>query len=191
MYLNKTNLLVTGVKYLNKLNLLGSDSEPVVNYVARLEPVANQYWSFSEDISYVSGDTVELKCSQPRASFDTLFATSNNSTLVRRSNNGSIIFGGCTIIVDGSPAVSGSTQWPDEESTFLITLTANGVCEGLGVRTDVLTGFFGGYIYGFKDSKGNEIPLTNKEQGATQLAVSGSVNAFMPNYTSDVWEVRP
>ncbi len=165
--------------------------EPVINYVARLEPVAGQSWLFSEGIGYSVGDTVELKCSQPRASFDTLFATDNNSTLIRRSNNGSIIFGGCTITVNGQPAISGTTQWPSEESVFLITITANGVCEGLGSRTDVATGFFGGYIYDFKDSKGNEIPLTNKDQGETQLPDAGVVSAFMRNYTSDVWEVRP
>ena len=33
----------------------------------------------------------------------------------------------------------------------------------------------------------NEIPLTNKAQGATQLATVGNINAFMPNYTEAVW----
>lgn len=33
----------------------------------------------------------------------------------------------------------------------------------------------------------NEIPLTNKAQGATQLATVGNVNAFMPNFTNAVW----
>lgn len=36
----------------------------------------------------------------------------------------------------------------------------------------------------------NEIPLTNKEQGATQLATVGSINATMINYTEDVWELE-
>jgi hypothetical protein len=31
------------------------------------------------------------------------------------------------------------------------------------------------------------IPLNNKEQGATQLATVGNINAFMPNYTEAVW----
>lgn len=36
-----------------------------------------------------------------------------------------------------------------------------------------------------------DLPLTNKSQGATQLATVGSVNAFMPNYTPDAWELLP
>ena len=51
--------------------------------------------------------------------------------------------------------------------------------------------YFGGVIYGFEfEINGvltNKIPLTNKSQGATQLATVGNVNAFMPNYTEAVW----
>ena len=45
-------------------------------------------------------------------------------------------------------------------------------------------------MFRVRDSSGvvvNEIPLTNKSQGATQLATVGNVNAFMPNYTEAVW----
>lgn len=52
--------------------------------------------------------------------------------------------------------------------------------------------YFAGVIYGFEVEIGgvitNSIPLTNKAQGATQLATVGSVNAFMPNYTELVWK---
>ena len=52
--------------------------------------------------------------------------------------------------------------------------------------------YFGGVIYDFEvEINGvltNKIPLTNKAQGATQLATIGDINAFMPNYTVDVWE---
>ena len=55
------------------------------------------------------------------------------------------------------------------------------------------TAEFGGVYKDFEVSIGgvlvNQIPLTNKGQGATQLATVGDVNAFMPNYSSDVWEV--
>lgn len=51
--------------------------------------------------------------------------------------------------------------------------------------------YFDGVIYGFEvEINGvltNQIPLTNKSQGATQLATVGNVNAFMPNYTDAVW----
>ena len=59
----------------------------------------------------------------------------------------------------------------------------------------VLGEFGGGEFFGyFKDLEveingvlTNQIPLTNKAQGATQLATVGNVNAFMPNYTNAVW----
>lgn len=49
-----------------------------------------------------------------------------------------------------------------------------------------------GYIYDLEvaDENGvviHEIPLTNKAQGATQLATVGDINATMPNYTDAVW----
>lgn len=49
-----------------------------------------------------------------------------------------------------------------------------------------------GVTYGFKlkDGSGNvtnEIPLTNKAQGATQLATVGNVNATMIGYNENVW----
>lgn len=54
------------------------------------------------------------------------------------------------------------------------------------------TSLFGGLFYEFEVSINgvftNSIPLTNKAQGATQLANVGSVNAFMFNYTEAVWE---
>ena len=55
--------------------------------------------------------------------------------------------------------------------------------------------FFGGTIYGFEfELNGvitNKIPLTNKAQGATQLATVGNINATMINYTGDEWEPLP
>mgnify|MGYP000451072069 CR=1 FL=1 len=53
---------------------------------------------------------------------------------------------------------------------------------------------FGGTIYGFEfELNGvltNQIPLTNKAQGATQLATVGSVNATMIGYDPSVWIIK-
>lgn len=52
-----------------------------------------------------------------------------------------------------------------------------------------------GYAYDFEvevDSViANSIPLTNKPQGATQLATVGNINATMINYTGDEWGQLP
>lgn len=49
-----------------------------------------------------------------------------------------------------------------------------------------------GYVKNFSVSLGgtmfSSIPLTNKDQGATQLATIGDVNAFMLNFTEAVWK---
>lgn len=52
--------------------------------------------------------------------------------------------------------------------------------------------YFAGVIYDFEfEMDGvltNSIPLTNKDQGANQLATVGSINAELINYTEDGWE---
>ena len=56
------------------------------------------------------------------------------------------------------------------------------------------SGYLNGYVRDFYVKVGGveilRIPLTNKEQGATQLATVGNINATMINYTGDEWE-RP
>jgi hypothetical protein len=51
--------------------------------------------------------------------------------------------------------------------------------------------YFHGAIHSFEVELESEvivsISLTNKSQGATQLANVGNINAFMPNYTEAVW----
>ena len=53
------------------------------------------------------------------------------------------------------------------------------------------SGYLNGYVRDFYVKVNGveiiRIPLTNKAQGATQLATVGNVNAFMPNYTDAVW----
>lgn len=61
----------------------------------------------------------------------------------------------------------------------------------IGARYSI-ENFLDGYvrnlrIYDENDVLVNEIPLTNKAQGATQLATVGNVNATMIGYTPDVW----
>ena len=79
------------------------------------------------------------------------------------------------------------TKTPTSEPPAIASSTAT----NLGRR--VSGSFYSdGYISDFEFSKNgvviNKIPLTNKPQGATQLATVGSVNATMINYTEAVWE---
>ena len=79
------------------------------------------------------------------------------------------------------------TKTPTSEPPAIATSTET----NLGRRVE--GGFYSdGYVsdleYYVNGVLTNKIPLTVKEQGATQLATVGDINAFMPNYTEAVWK---
>jgi len=156
------------------------------DYIASLDGL-RQAWVLSTPINYSPGDRVYITSSQPGASYDTLIGTTNNSTLLRRSSNGSIVFGGCTVRLNGAELVSGATQWPVGESYFEVTFTVAGTLAALCVRSESNSTYFEGYAKNFADSIGHEIPLNNKNQGSTQLATAGNINATMSEYDESVW----
>lgn len=95
------------------------------------------------------------------------------------------ISGDWTITVNG---VS-DTKTPTSEPPVIATSTET----NLGRR--VSGSFYSdGYIYNLEyylnDTLVNKIPLTNKAQGATQLATVGSINATMVGYDESVWKVK-
>ncbi|MDC9527603.1 hypothetical protein PSH54_19175 [Pseudoalteromonas sp. Angola-30] len=87
-----------------------------------------------------------------------------------------------SLLVDGEVYMSNS--WSDQE-VYLDSIGAQ-----WGNNTSIPS--FEGALYNFEiEIDGvltNSIPLTNKEQGATQLPTVGNVSAFMPNYTDAVWK---
>lgn len=79
--------------------------------------------------------------------------------------------------------VQGSSTQPFTDSLSIISL---GKDEN-GSFADFLTGYVRDFYVKINGVLTNQIPLTNKAQGATQLATVGNINAFMPNYTNAVW----
>lgn len=78
-------------------------------------------------------------------------------------------------VVDGQPIARGGTRTPTGKTTLMSRhgfYKAGAVINFKHYQDDVLI---------------NEIPLTNKAQGATQLATTGSVSATLTNYTENVW----
>jgi len=117
--------------------------------------------------------------------------------------------------LDNSPLIDGLSSFTDLDIEVKRvsgdwTLTVNGISDtktptseppAIATSTDTNLGrrvsgsfYSDGYIsdleYYINGILVNKIPLTNKAQGATQLATVGAVNATMINYTGDEWEAR-
>lgn len=202
MYLNKTNLLVTGARYLNKLNLLGSGPEPVVNYVAKTDGFS-QYWQTSGFINMQAGD--EMTTSVRIDSFSTSsyvfddgrFETGTRPYLLVGRNTRQItnISGYYDLYIDGVFIdLSTNKFWPNDNDYHDVRIVA---LQSMDV-TRFCARFFGpsDYLEGvvkdiyFTRASGNlSLPLTDREQGATQSPIEGSISLTMANYTPDVWEV--
>ncbi|TMP48709.1 hypothetical protein [Pseudoalteromonas sp. S1688] len=169
----------------------------VEQWVAQLDG-ATQYWQLSEEISVPDGGSIEL---------DLMYDSANQSeveyVLTSELNTDTSLFFTSRevlsvgpsgyipgILVDGVSAVT----LPYDDTFHTIKCIASGGLTKVGILASRFnyTRTSSGTIKMFRvrDSNGvvvNEIPLTNKAQGATQLATVGNVNAFMPNYTDAVW----
>ena len=98
-----------------------------------------------------------------------------------------------TLSIDNIQYADGSTPpiYDREFHYFDIDIKNNSNLSVIGARYNFVE-FFGGAIKNIEVIKGgviaNKIPLTNKDQGATQLPTVGNVSATMVGYTPDVWE---
>ena len=160
----------------------------VEQWVAQLDG-AIQLWQFTEGLTLVNGYSLEFECVGSHEG-GVLISTASFG-LQFRLINGIYEFFGCDAEINGIPATSGVTTYDGADITSfkLIVTTAR----PLGTLLSKATSFLSASAmrnFRMKDAGGivlNEIPLTNKAQGATQLATVGNVNAFMPNYTAAVW----
>lgn len=162
--------------------------------VARLNGT-DQYWQLSEAITIDVNYSIELMFvgGQVSSLYARFYSLTNNDMTVDSAGeyfDKFRVIGGETLlnsveIVTGDPIpTSGANKLETK-------LSASGVIEYIGSFNG--TRLINLPLYGFvvKDELGtviNEIPLTNKAQGATQLATVGNVNATMVGYTPDVWE---
>ena len=178
--------------------------EPVINHVARSDGFS-QYWQLSGPIELSSGHRIE---------FDLFGVTEINTRMgllsdpifqdyLRLHDSGEIRFReGSAYIADTSINDGVYIQQPQYPygagSNNIKSILRDGRSASFNVvgaahNGDFFRFYLSGAIYNIKHYDENdillhEIPLTNKSQGATQLATVGSVNATMVNYTPDVWE---
>lgn len=174
----------------------GFGEQEVKSYVARLDGLT-QYWQLSESINLIANDVVEL--SFVGGSIGNAFAMFYESdagnfymSVTSDSLNFRVkaVFG--TPILNGQQIVNNTTPVPlSGENTISAAIVSDEDISVIGARV-------GGSLlmnlplFGFKVIRGgeiiNEIPLTNKAQGATQLPNVGGVSATMINYTEAVWQ---
>lgn len=161
-----------------------------------------KYWTLTEAIPIPVGGTIEFDLFRPTDSLGMseyiLSGESDTDTSCYYNGQSSLFLGVSgyltNLTVDGlvdniSPA-DGTFHKISVESTNIAANLKNLGCRFSFER--VLLGAFKNLTV--KDSDGtilNQIPLTNKNEGSTQIATVGNVNAIMANYTGDEWRIQP
>lgn len=169
--------------------------------VARLDG-ATKYWVFDVPVVVPLGGSVEIDLLyDPNTTIDNDYilcseaSTSTSSFFLSREAIG---VGSSGIISEYTIDEQASNNFPYDNSFHTIKYIFDndlGRVKFLGTRFNIQQlsrGIFKNFRV--RDGVGsivNEILLTNKSQGATQLATVGSINATMINYTGDEWERLP
>lgn len=177
---------------------LASASNPQVE-VARLDG-ATKSWQLTSPINLIANDVVELSFvgGQISNAF-AMFFESDSRNFYLSTTSDSLNFR--VKAAFGTPMLNGQ-----EIENMITPVPASGVnnISAATVGAEVLSYitsragsslFLNLAVYNFRVRRNgvviHEIPLTNKSQGATQLATVGNVNATMLNYTGDEWETLP
>lgn len=179
-----------------------------VNYVAQLDG-ATQYWQLSEPLIIDSNDDYEFALnllaeinefyifgSATTLTDNRLVVYGNGSGLLGLGENEQINWSAFNNLNELRVSrVSGvfSVYYGGDLLTQSSGNTTSFQISRIGGRYDGSTAInpLKGRVSNFEFSRGgvleNKIPLTNKAQGATQLATVGNVNATMVGYNENVW----
>lgn len=182
------------------LSLVAKGVAGSIKYVAQLDG-AMQSWQLTAPISLIAGDKVRLKYqagTTASASIKTLYGRDVNFYfLTALGNDGAYAINAGEIKVDGVDYVAGNQAPIDGgihtiEQSIAASVSTSIIGAAWGSFSEKTTIWhFDSALFDFEVERGgeiiHEIPLTNKAQGATQLATVGNINAFMPNYTEAVW----
>lgn len=175
-------------------------ADVVEQWVAKLDGIG-QAWVFDTPIEYEVGDIIEIEfkggtVSNAYARF--IAFTSNVMYLAANGDKNAFDNSNTDFAltkINGNSIVKNSTPIPTGGYNLLqVGSYVEGKIGGIGAgvseagNTSLRLNLA---FYNFRHIRNgavlHEIPLTNKAQGATQLATVGDINAFMPNYTDAVW----
>lgn len=206
-----TNALTNAIREALNYSSTNLDSEPIANYVARLNGT-DQYWQLSEDIVIPASTPFKIKVQAELDGNNTKHVLSNYKASDFRLLS-VLQFSSMQLFVGSNEGFYSGLNALEEVSTVEIigdgsgyTISVDGVSVRASLQAGQITfnsiagkwGVSTGAALGLGVHKNlsveidgvltHSIPLTNKAQGATQLATVGSINATMVNYDESVWE---
>lgn len=168
------------------------------SYVYRLDGLT-KYFQLSEPINIPLNGSIELDLLyDPNTVINNdyiLCSETDTSTSSFFTSRETIGVGGSGIISSYTVDGISTSNFPYDNTFHTIKYNfdnINGKLKFLGTRFTIQqlsSGVFKDLIV--RDAQGiiiNHIPLTNKEQGATQLPTVGNVSATIVNYTESGWE---
>ena len=167
-----------------------------IEWVAEIDGVM-QYWVLTESIAVHAGYVVKFEVFNTGKNESGYLLCNDTSTSLSVFTNydGEVSHAASTDIVIDIDGMGGDVEVKIHDSQIhQITLTflESGSFKKLASRYNearLLKGYIANLVvYNAEGVLVNKIPLTNKTQGANQLATVGNVNAFMPNYTNAVWK---
>ncbi|WP_350654841.1 hypothetical protein [Pseudoalteromonas sp. D48-MNA-CIBAN-0056] len=188
-----TNALTNAIR--SAFNYTANEAAEAEQWVAQLDG-AMQSWQLTSPINLIANDIVELSFTGGQVSNAfAMFLESDSRNFYISTTSDSLNFR--VKAAFGSPMLN--DQLIDNNVTPVPSNgdnTTSAATVGAEVMSYITSRagsslFLSLAVYNFRVIRNgvviHEIPLTNKEQGATQLATVGNINAFMPNYTNAVW----
>ncbi len=201
------DLVIIKTKYRNKLNLVKTSiteeviSEPITTttQAARLDG-DEQKWVLSSPIAVTPLTEITFKFIADAATilntYRRFFGSEDFSlSLDTGGSKDKFRFTGCSVKLDDVQISSDSALVPQDGLEHKITIIPNvsvtiEAFGGLNGRSDRnVSAILYDLTITASGTITNQISLTNRGQGATQLAIVGTVNATMANYIeAEVWE---
>ena len=168
----------------------------VEQWVAQLDG-AMQSWTFSEEIPLISGDQIKfsiLTNDAPQAGIAIIFSYLGNYRTLLRVDDGVFVTGFGEVTEKGQVVTELATDGKVHTYTLSIITSSTPAIYYIGAQYGgaKLIRHLSNAVFDIVITRPSvgvilDLPLTNKAQGATQLATVGNINAFMPNYTDAVW----
>lgn len=167
---------------------------PVIEYVAQTDGVA-QYWQLSEPINLIPNDVIQFGLAKFTnvGTFKRFFGSSDFTFSLDTGADGDKfrLRSITSATLNGVNITSDATLIPAAGDNMIETIV--GATRSISTLLSLgNTNLVSAAIYNFKVIRSgaviHEITLTNKAQGATQIATVGNINATMVNYTESVWK---
>jgi hypothetical protein len=188
-----TNALTNAIR--SAFNYTANGAAEAEQWVPQLDG-ALQSWTFSEEIPLISGDQITfsiLANDSHQSGIEIIFSYIGIYRTLLRVDDGVFVTGFGEVTEKGQVVTELATDGKVHTYTLSLTSSTPGIYY-IGAHYDgaKLIRHLNNAVFDIVITRPSvgvilDLPLTNKAQGATQLATVGNINAFMPNYTEAVW----